>query len=74
MFLMLGKNLKWKQWKIIPSHYLGAPSLSRDAKLQMAIIKLELIPDPEMYKFFEKSTGEGISYITNRYSIQQSQQ
>ena len=31
-------------------------------------VKLELIPDPDMYIFFEKLTRERVSYISNRYS------
>ena len=31
-------------------------------------MKLELIPDPDMYIFFEKETRGGISQISNRYS------
>ena len=34
---------------------------------KMAKFKLELIPGPEMYIFFEKGTRGGISYISNRY-------
>ena len=34
----------------------------------MTKVKLELIPDPDMYIFFEKGTTGGISYISNRYS------
>ena len=29
--------------------------------------KLELIPDPDMYIFFEKGTTGGISYVYNKY-------
>ena len=36
--------------------------------LKMTKIKLELIPVPDMYIFFEKGTRSGISYISNRYS------
>ena len=36
--------------------------------LKMTKIKLELIPDPDMYTFFEKGTRGGTSYISNRYS------
>ena len=36
--------------------------------LKMTKIKLELIPDPGMYIFFEKGTRGRISYISNRYS------
>ena len=34
----------------------------------MIKIELEIIPDPEMYTFFEKGTRGGIYYISNRYS------
>ena len=36
--------------------------------LQTTKIKLELIPDPDMYIFSEKGTRGRISYISNRYS------
>ena len=36
--------------------------------LKMAKIELELIPDPEMYIFFEKVVRGGNSYISNRWS------
>ena len=45
-----------------------APGLSWDAMLKMKKIKLELLTDPKMYIFFEKGTGGGMSYISNRYS------
>ena len=47
---------------------MSAPGLSWDVMLNMSQIELELIPDPDMYIFFEKSTRGGISYILNRYS------
>ena len=34
----------------------------------MPKIQLEIIPDPNMYIFFEKGATGGISYISNRYS------
>ena len=36
--------------------------------LKMTKIKLELIPDPDMYTFFEKGTRGRTSHISNRYS------
>ena len=36
--------------------------------LNMEDIKLELIPDPSMYIFFEKSIRGGISCFSKRYS------
>ena len=35
--------------------------------LIMIKIELELIPDPDMYIFFEKGTRGSISYISDRY-------
>ena len=47
---------------------MSAPALSWDAMLNMTKVELELIPDPDMYIFFEKGTRGGVSYISNRYS------
>ena len=56
------KNNSLKVYGLYPSHYLSALGLSYDAK-----IKLEIVPDPDMYVFFEKGTRGQISYISNRY-------
>ena len=62
------KNDSLKNYGLFLSHYLSAPSLSWDAMLNMTKVKLELIPDPVMYIFFQKCTRGGVSYISNRYS------
>ena len=62
------KNNGLKNYGLCPSHYLRAPGLSWDAMLKMTKTKLEPIIDPDMYIFFEKGTGGGVSYISNRYS------
>ena len=31
-------------------------------------LELKLIPDPDMYIFFERGMTGGVSYISNRYS------
>ena len=62
------RNNSLQNYGLCPSHYLSAPSLSWDAMFKMTKTELELIPDPEMYIFFEKGTRYGISYISNRYS------
>ena len=62
------RNKSLKNYGLCPSHCLSAPGLSRDAMLKMTNIKLEFIPDPDMFTFFEKGTRGGISYIPNRYS------
>ena len=61
------RNNSLKNYGPCPSHYLSSPGFSWDAMLKMTKIKLELIPDPDMYIFFEKGTRGGISYIFNRY-------
>ena len=62
------RNNTLKDYGLCPSHYLKAPGLSWDAILKMTKIELELIPDPDMYIFLEKSTRGRIFYISNRYS------
>ena len=37
--------------------------------LKMTKIELELIPDPDMYIFFEKVTKGGFPYIFNRAKV-----
>ena len=56
-----------KNYGLCPSHYLSKPALSWYAMLNMTKVKLELIPNPGMYIFFEKGTRRGISYVFNRY-------
>ena len=46
----------------VQRHYLSAPMQN------MTKVELELIPDPDMFIFFEKSIRGGISYFCNRYS------
>ena len=46
---------------------MSAPGSSWDAMLKMTKIELKLVPDSDMYMFFEKVTRDGISYISNRY-------
>ena len=62
------RNNSLENYGLCPSHYLSAPGLSWDAMLKMTRIELELIPDPNMFIFFEKGTRGRISYISNRYS------
>ena len=57
-----------KNYGLCRSHYLSAPDLSWDAMLKMTNVELDLIPDPDMFKFFENRTRGGVFYISNRYS------
>ena len=72
MFLRLSwfvfRNNGLKNYGLCPSHYLSAPGLSWDAMFKMTKSKLELIPDLDIYIFFENGTGGGIYYISHRYS------
>ena len=43
-------------------------ALSWNAMLDMTKMELELVPDSDMYIFFEKATRVGVFYISNRYS------
>ena len=61
------RNNSLKNSGLSPSHYLSAPTLSWDAMLNRTKVELELIPDPDMYIFFEKGTRGGVSYVSNGY-------
>ena len=61
-------NNSIKNSGLCSSHFLGTPTLSWDAMLNVAKVKLELITDPDMCIFFEKVMRGGVSYISNRYS------
>ena len=63
------RNNRLKNYGLCPSYYFTASLLSWDSMLKMTKIEHELIPDPDMYIFFEKGTRGGISYISNRCSI-----
>ena len=54
------RNNGLNNYGLCSSHYFSAPSLSCDAMLNMTKVELELIPDPDMYIFFEKSTRSGV--------------
>ena len=64
MFEKIRKN-SLKNYGLRPSHYLSAPGLSWDAMLKITKIKFELVPDPDMYIFFENGTRPGLE-ISNR--------
>ena len=56
-----------KNYLLCPSHYLNTPGLSW-VEVKMTKIEPELVPDSDMYIFFEKCARGGISYISNSYS------
>ena len=59
------RNNSLKNYRLFPSHYLGAAAFTWDAMFNMTKWNSELIPDSGMFIFFEKATIGGIS---NRYS------
>ena len=68
------RNNSLRNCGLCPSHYLSAPALSWDAIFKISKIEQELIPDSDMYMFFEKGTRGGIcsryskANFSNRYS------
>ena len=68
MFLKTLQNNSLKNYGLCPSHYLSEKALSWDAMLNVTKINLELISDPDMFMFFKKGMGAGVSYISNRCS------
>ena len=55
-------NNSLKNYGLCPSHYLGAIGFNWDTMLKMTKIERELIPDPDMFTFFEKDRRDGIFY------------
>ena len=62
------KNNTLKNKGLCPSHYLSVPALIWDAMFNMTKVEFELIPDLDMYLFFEKGMRGGVSHVSNRYS------
>ena len=61
------RNNSLKNYRLCQSHYSSVPVLSWDVMLNnMTKVELELIPDPDMFIFFDKVMRGGVS---NRYSI-----
>ena len=67
VFEKFRKNIL-KNYGVCSSHYLSVPGLSWNAMLKITKIELELIPDPDMYIFFEKGRRGRMSHISNIYS------
>ena len=50
-----------------PVHYITLPSFALDAMLKKTDVQLELLSDPDMYKFFEDGIRGGISVVSHRH-------
>ena len=57
-----------KNYGLCPSHYLNTQGLSWDAMFKMVKTELELLPEPGMYRFFEKGRRGEIFYFSNSNS------
>ena len=62
------RNNSLKNYGLCPRHYLSAPALSWDAMLNMTKTEFEIIPDSDMFMFFEKFMKGGVFGISNRYT------
>ena len=62
------RNKSLKNYVLCPLHYLSAPALSQDVKLNMTEVEPGLILDTDMHLFFEKSMRFGDFYISKTYS------
>lgn len=51
-----------------PCHFITLPSFGWSSMLRMTGVRLELITDPDMYLFLEKSLRGGISVISHRFA------
>ena len=51
-----------------PCHYFSSLGLTWCAMLKMTDVKLDLLPDIDMYQLIEKGMRGGLNYIAQRYS------
>merc|ERR1711954_227395 len=57
------RNTTLQKYKLDPAHFMTAPSLSWSACLKKTKVKLELLTDPDMEMFIDKSLLGGISAV-----------
>ena len=62
------RNGSLKSYGLCPGHYLSEPALSWSVMLNMTKSELVLTSDADMFLFFQKGIGGGVSYISKRYS------
>jgi hypothetical protein len=55
-------------YQLDAAHYVSAPQLSWDSMLKSTQCTLELISDPEMFRFIDPGIRGGVSNITTRYA------
>ena len=57
-----------KLYGLDPAWYISGPQLAFDACLKFTNVKIQLITDLDMYKFFEKGIRGGVANIPLRYA------
>merc|ERR1711875_46051 len=62
------RNTTLHKYKLDPAHFMTAPSLSWSACLKKTKVKLELLTDPDMSMFIDKSLLGGISAVLIPYA------
>ena len=55
-------------YQLDPAHYVSSPHLSWDAMLKFTDAKIELLHDPEMFRFYDGGLRGGICYVPTRYA------
>ena len=58
----------FEQYKLDPAHYVSSPHLSWDAMLLKTGVKIGLLSDPEMFRFYNNNIRGGICYIAKRHA------
>ena len=51
-----------------PVNYFSIPGLSWDSALKSCPVEIELLQDPEMYKFFESGIRGGMTFVKKHYA------
>jgi hypothetical protein len=62
------RNFAIDKFSLDPAHYITVPSYTWDACLKFTKVELDLLSDPDMYRFFEQGIRGGVSVISGRYA------
>ena len=57
-----------RNYGLDPAHYVSAPQLSWDSMLKLTSCSLDLISDPEMFRFIDRGIRGGVSNIVCRFA------
>ena len=62
------RDLAFDVYKLDPSHYVTAPSLSWSAALKLTKVNLELLDDIDMHLFIDKAIVGGYANVVELYA------